>query len=252
MEIMFSEEVDFYSIKSLELQLQLDELVYGDNIKKLKAHLKQKEYLEFDKRMFNKYSFKLDGDNDKEEIKRLKTYLNEKAIKLSNKEIEKFSDAIALILNYREYSIREGIYREGKHISEREFKKNLCLYINANKKTKSFYKEVPTGAGKTDFMYKGFPIEGKVDSNKTIAKIVDDYLGQIIIYTNTLFKRLGILCVLGLSSKKNWNYSFDEYIKIIPSPNSEQDEKTIFICVITIPGNLKSPSSYSKKKKKLQ
>lgn len=251
LEIMFNEEVDFYSIKSQELQLQLDELIYGEGIKKLNAHLKQKEYLEFDKQMFNKYSFKLDEDNDKEEIKRVKTYLDEKVIKLSSKEIDKFGDAIAVILNYREYTIREGIYKEGKHVSEKEFKENLCLYINANKKTKDFYKEVPTGVGRTDFIYKEIPIEVKVDSNKTVAKIVDDYLGQIITYSSTFSKRLGILCVLDLSSKKNWGFLFDEYVKIVSSPNSEPTEKTIFICVITIPGNLTSPSAYSNKKKNL-
>ena len=252
LEIMFNEEVDFYSIKSRELQLQLDELIFGEDIYKLKAYLKQKEYLEFDKRMFNKYLFKLEEDNAKEEIMRVKTYLNDNAKKISNEEIEKFCDAIALILNYREYTLREGIYKEGKHISEKEFKDNLLFYINTIKKTKDYYKEVPTGVGKTDFIYKEVPIEAKVDSNKTISEIINDYSGQIITYITTFSRRLGILCALDLSSKQNWDFIFNEYIKIVPFPNSDQTEKTVFLCVITIPGNLKSPSSYSKKKKRLK
>lgn len=243
---MFKEEADFYSIKNLELSLELDELLFGESIKNLEAHSIQKGYLEFDKRIFNKYSFRLNEEIDKEEIRKIKKFLTQKVVKLSPSEIENFLDTVALFLNYIEIVTKTGIYKEGQKISEKKFHKDLYLYINSVNNAEEYYSEVHKGGGIIDFLYKNIPIELKVCSIKSKAKMVDNYIGQIGAYLVNISSRLGILCILDTSIKKNWDYALEQKTELIFYPNKELNKNTIFICVVVVPGNMKNPSSYSR------
>ena len=134
--------------------------------------------------------------------------------------------------------------------SEEDFQKEIRRRLRLVPEIGSDLIEHPHVAGGiTDLFFKKLQIELKVEDKKIVTKNnAASFSQQTSQYTTGCDNRLGVLCILDCSEKKEAPGSLANDIDLIsvPVPGIVNDGFPLILGVVIIRGNLKAPSSFSK------
>lgn len=134
--------------------------------------------------------------------------------------------------------------------SEEDFQKEIRRRLRLVSEIGCQLSEHPHVAGGiTDLFFKKLQIELKVENNKLVTLInANSFSQQGAQYTAGCDNRLGVLCILDCSDKKQAPGSLANDVDLIrvPVPGIVDGGFPLVLGVVIIRGNLKAPSSFSK------
>jgi hypothetical protein len=138
---------------------------------------------------------------------------------------------------------RQDNYFKGV-ISESEFQRQVTQFLRARPDIGAALDEHPHAAGGiTDLSFKGIRLELKVEAVQNM--VIGDcarFLEQTASYVGANGKRLGILCVLDCSPKKQAAFPAEDGVGL---QVYQQTSTPVFVITILVQGHLSAPSSFS-------
>ena len=164
-----------------------------------------------------------------------------------------FIEALGAVTNYLGICLQQALYNEKSSVKESVFHKDLLRHMRIW--LGEDVKEAPKqGGGPTDIQYRTVTLELKVEKEiSDRKKMIGKYLAQPTQYSSAGGAQLGILCILDLTEKQNPPATPQNNITLeTPIIHGFSDAQPPFptkIAAVIIDGNLRTPSSYSRKSK---
>jgi len=248
-EYMFDELANFYEIKEEEFDLLLLEKVFGEDVKKLKYYKERRDYLNFDKRMFNRFSFVLTS-SDRNLLKSWEEQISN-IESVPSQEKTDFISVCSLLFKFKAHVLNRGTFKSRSKVDEKDFQEEIIRFIDANENIKDREIEPEVAGGKVDLILFNIPVELKIIRNDNHLELLENTnSGQIVSYCSGRSSSLGIICFLDILEKKNAPSLLMERNRIFKAPyhgiNSGEQKYPVYIGHIIIDGNTKNPSEYSK------
>ena len=162
-------------------------------------------------------------------------------------EQQELRDALSLAMalaNFAGQSVQDNLFKSA--ISEGEFQKVVRQFLRAQPNIGAELEEHPHAAGGiTDLSFKGIPLELKAEPTRTLS--LNDcrrYVAQTGSYAVAGGKRLGVLCVLDCSAKKQPPFPVEDGIGVL---TGHESNSSVFVITVLVQGNLALPSSFGAK-----
>ena len=156
------------------------------------------------------------------------------------------TDALALVaplVNFAGQVVQDN--RFDSEIPEAEFQKVIKQFLRSQSTIGADLEEHAHAAGgETDLSFKGIRLELKSEpSKRLILEDCEQFLEQTTSYVVASGRRLGVLCVLDCSKKKEPVFPVEDAIGVLVRQASNTP---IYVITILMQGNLARPSSFSR------